>query len=150
MDPQNQPPNPQPNQSGIPTVDPLTGIVSAQPVATMPPGPQFSQPQQTYATPPTPLQPLEPPFGGDQPPAANAFPQPPDSPAKSKKRWLLPLIIFIVVVLLLAGAYVFAFLLPNQPSSVFEKSLKNTGSAVDSLATYSNTAAGKNKEVISL
>ncbi|MEO6761093.1 MAG: hypothetical protein ABI220_01800 [Candidatus Saccharimonadales bacterium] len=54
----------------------------------------------------------------------------------SKKKWLLPLIIAIVVLIVLAGGYVFAFYVPNTPANVYKSGLENSGAAADKLVDY--------------
>ncbi|HSX05467.1 MAG TPA: hypothetical protein VLF69_03305 [Candidatus Saccharimonadales bacterium] len=62
----------------------------------------------------------------------------------SKKGWLLPVIVAVVVLMALAGGYVFGLYLPNRPSAVFSKSLTNSGKAVDALVDYSKAASKLN------
>jgi hypothetical protein len=48
-------------------------------------------------------------------------------------------LIAIVVIILLAAGYAFAFYLPNTPSHVYSSGLTNTGQALDKLITYTQT-----------
>jgi len=75
---------------------------------------------------------------------------PPVSSGSSKKRWMLPLVVVIVLVLLAGGGYVFAFYLPNRPSTIYATSLKRTGEASDKLVDYANTEAQKHYKSYSL
>ncbi|MFZ1248784.1 MAG: hypothetical protein WAQ24_00505 [Candidatus Saccharimonadales bacterium] len=54
-----------------------------------------------------------------------------------KKKWVLPAALGAGLVALLAGGYVFAVVLPNQPQTVFNKSLVQSGQAADKLVDYS-------------
>ena len=72
-------------------------------------------------------------FGGPSGPTMGAAPAPAGKPKK-------PLIVGGIAVALLAlvgVVYVFAFYLPNTPANVYSSSVKNTGTALDALITYS-------------
>ena len=58
------------------------------------------------------------------------------SSGTGQKKWLVPALIAAAVTLLLGGAYVFGLYLPNQPESVFSKSLERSGEAADKLVAY--------------
>jgi hypothetical protein len=59
-----------------------------------------------------------------------------DTPPSGKKGKLKLLIVALVVILVLAGAYAFAFYLPNRPANVYKASIENSGKAVDKLVSY--------------
>lgn len=66
-------------------------------------------------------------------------------PQKSKKGLIAGLIGLLVVILLIAG-YIFLIYLPNTPANIYKAGLKNSGQAVDKLASYFNTASSANFE----
>jgi hypothetical protein len=68
---------------------------------------------------------------------------PTPAPSGSKKRWIMPLVIFIVLLAVITGGYVFAVYLPSTPNAIYQTSLKETGSAIDTLINYSNSASTK-------
>lgn len=61
-----------------------------------------------------------------------------------KKRLVLALGILDVVLCLALAGYVFAFYLPDQPTAVYNASLKRTGDAIDSLISYGKTQSQRN------
>lgn len=73
--------------------------------------------------------------GGPSGPTFSGASSPPSG--KPKKKAVLFGGIAAAVVVLIALAYVFAIYLPNTPSNVYGSSLKNTGTALDALITYS-------------
>jgi hypothetical protein len=70
-------------------------------------------------------------------------PSPMSAPSGSKKRWIMPLVIVIVLLAVITGGYVFAVYLPSTPNAIYQTSLKETGSAIDTLINYSNSASAK-------
>lgn len=56
---------------------------------------------------------------------------------KKPKKLLVGIAALVVLVVVLAGGYVFAFYLPNRPANVYKTGLDNTGKAVDTLVSYS-------------
>ena len=81
--------------------------------------------------------------GADQAQTTAPISQHPVATSGGKKKWLLPVGIAAIVVLLAAG-YVFGMYLPNRPSAVYSKGLTNTGKAVDSLVDYTNNVSKMN------
>lgn len=61
------------------------------------------------------------------------------SHVRKKNRSVLLIAAVLVLILLLAGGYVFAFYLPNTPGHVFSESLTRSGLALDRLVDYSKT-----------
>ncbi len=66
---------------------------------------------------------------------------PDDKKPTAKKRWLLPLVVGLAVLVLLSGAYVFGLYLPNRPTAVYSKSMSRTAEATDVLVKYAQTQA---------
>lgn len=109
--------------NGVPTIDPLTGSVSIQPVAT--------EPLQSSTLP-------------DVVPQTGAGPMVMPPADRSKRRWVLPAVIAGVFAVLLATGYVFGMYLPNRPSALYAKSLERSGQAIDALVNYTDDYAKKN------
>lgn len=91
---------------------------------------------------------VEQPAGTETEPAVSTFDvQPPvsvgNAPGGKKKRWVLPVAIVAVLVVLLGGGYVFGVYLPNRPSAVYSSSLKNTSQGLDQLISYGTSQAQK-------
>ncbi len=63
--------------------------------------------------------------------------------APPKKRWLMPTLVALIVLIALGGGYVFALYLPNQPGAVFSRSLKNTADGYDDLVSYEQAQANQ-------
>jgi hypothetical protein len=78
---------------------------------------------------------------GPAEPVVNGVPAAPSRPHRSR-RWLVPLVVFVVLVLL-AGGYVFGFYLPNMPANVYKQALNNTAAGYDSLVHYSQSQAAQ-------
>ncbi len=76
-------------------------------------------------------------FGGVGGPSGPTFGGKPAPSGKPKKKMLLFSGSAAAVVILGALVYIFAIYLPNTPSNVFSSSLKNSGTALDALITYS-------------
>lgn len=62
---------------------------------------------------------------------------------KGKKRWVLPVAVIATLALLGSAAYAYLVYLPNRPNAVYNKSMVNTGKAVDVLVDYTNDQAKK-------
>ncbi len=154
MEPQGTPkPSEQPNGNSEPAPLLEESQVSSTPAVEQPSEPVVTQAPPTVevsqsASP----QPADPVQVSSQPVADTSLstaqpvvgtPISPLSPTPSKRRWLLPAVLVIAVVLLGAGGYTFAFYIPNRPGAVYASSLKRTGEAVDTLVTYSNKQAQK-------
>lgn len=63
--------------------------------------------------------------------------------AQPKKRWLIPTLVALTILIALGGGYIFAFYLPNQPGNVFAHSLKNTADGYDDLVGYEQLQASR-------
>lgn len=61
------------------------------------------------------------------------------------RHWLLPVVVFVVLVLL-AGGYVFGFYLPNTPANIYKKALSNTADGYDKLMQYNQGQAGQSQK----
>jgi hypothetical protein len=123
MDPNNDTNNQQPN---LATPEPSAPTPPAEPVvSSTPPAPAA----------PAPAEPVAP-----ASPVVNGTPVKTGAGKSGRKRWLLPVIV-VVVVLLLAVGYVFGFYLPNTPDNVYKKSLSNTASGYDKLVDYAQSQA---------
>jgi hypothetical protein len=134
--------------SGVPTVDPATGSVSNQPIGT---DPIVSSKSETPVVPDVAGSAVQPTVTGADSDSSSPVITPMSggmvSPAApvggGKKRWLMPAVLAAVALVVVGGAYVFAFYLPNQPSAVYSKSLENSGKALDVLVNYSDVIQHK-------
>ncbi|HVU59737.1 MAG TPA: hypothetical protein VHC98_02790 [Candidatus Saccharimonadales bacterium] len=72
------------------------------------------------------------------------------APKKSKRKLWLIILIVIVVLLGLAGGYVFGFYLPNTPANMYNAALKNSGAALDTLVSYSRQQQTASYKSVSL
>lgn len=96
-------------------------------------------PQATTGQPASPVSPQAPsatPTPPETAPAATSTPTPPGGKPNSKKRLSLTWIIGIITALIvLAGAFVFGYYLPNQPESVYRTGLERSGDVIKELTT---------------
>lgn len=96
-------------------------------------------PQATTGQPASPGSPQAPsatPTPPETAPAATSTPTPPGGKPNSKKRLSLTWIIGIITALIvLAGAFVFGYYLPNQPESVYRTGLERSGDVIKELTT---------------
>jgi hypothetical protein len=155
--------NPEPvAPTPVPTPESPAPFTAPAPEAAVPPAPAVepvsSVPlapavEPASSAPPAPIAPVtgsasaEPQIvigGAEQPQMSAPVSSAPVGASGGKKKWLLPAVVVAALVVVLGGGYVFAFYLPNTPSSVYSSSLQNTGKAIDSLVDYGNTVAAKN------
>ncbi|HSX42809.1 MAG TPA: hypothetical protein VLF59_01855 [Candidatus Saccharimonadales bacterium] len=89
------------------------------------------------------VQPSDAPLGVSELPMVHADAPVLPPPEPRKKPWMLVAIVVLVLALLGAAGYVFAYYLPNRPAALYSQGLENSGKAVDSLVNYSHAAAQK-------
>lgn len=98
--------------------------------------------ETSVAPPPTPVVPVPSEPAVPAGPVINGVSAIPTADKTKRKRWLLPVVI-AVVVLLLVGGYVFGFYLPNTPGNVYKRSLSNTAGGYDKLINYAQLQSQK-------
>ncbi len=165
MEPPKPSPEQNPEQPAAATPETVQPMPASEPLASTPPNepaapmaPVVPETPAAVSSVPDPAAPSS--FGGsswqpqavvggaDQPPVAvNPAPVPMASapmPGGGKKRWAVPAIVAIALLVVLGGGYVFAFYLPNRPSAIYAASLDKSGKAVDALVQYGDSVAAKN------
>lgn len=134
MEPTQNNPTPPTTPSEVPSTPPNTFVTAAPPTVIQPAEGSVALPTANTEVgplpPPAPIMPPTPSVQGVQ--SGGMPPMGPTKPSLPLKR-LAPLLA-IAVLVLGVGGYIFGFYLPNQPDSVWQSGLKNSGKAIRSVA----------------